>query len=332
MTDDQQDGRDKVLIEREAIVWFTRMNGRPSRTDRRDFRNWLAASSEHRKAYDDLCQLWVNMGPSAPLLETADDRDLVEPLEKIRQLREEQRVGKVVGPIIAGCLAVLAVGCWFWLERPTFLQDLQADYVSKRGERREIILNDGSHILMDADTALDVSLSVAERRIRLLRGTAFFDVSHLGTPFVVEAENGEAHVLGTEFDVSMKEDHQVTVTLAKGSVKVAIAGRQKEAVLTPGESVDYGESGLGSIRKAVIEDEMAWHHGRLIFNNARLADVLAQIERYRNGRIVVIRSSLKDLRVSGNITLDNTDRALAAVQSLVGFSLHSLGKVTIIGP
>lgn len=331
MTDHRQDERDAALIDREAIAWFIRMKGRPSRADRRNFRDWLTASSDHLDAYEEVGRLWLDMGPSAHLSGLAGEGDLAEPLEKIRRLRDERRLG-TAGPVIAGCLAVLAAGCWLWLEKPNFLQDMQADFVSQRGERREIRLDDGSRVLMDADTALDVSLSGTERRIRLLRGTAFFEVVHLGTPFVVEAENGEARVLGTEFDVSVTKDRQVTVTLAKGSVQVAIAGRQKDTVLKSGESVQYGEGGLGPVRKAVIEDEMAWHQGRLIFNNARLADVLALIERYRNGRIVVIRPSLKDFRVSGNIALDDTDRALAAIQSSVGFSLYSLGKVTIVGP
>jgi transmembrane sensor len=195
-----------------------------------------------------------------------------------------------------------------------------------------VTLSDGSRILLDADSALGIAISGHERRIRLLRGAAFFQVTHIGTPFVVEAANGEARVLGTEFDVSLKEDRAVTVTLARGSVEVGIIGNGRDVILKPGESVDYGSAGLSPVKQTVVEDEMAWHDGRFIFNNARLSDVLAQIERYRDGRIVILRSKLSDLRVSGNIGLDDTDKALAAVQSSVGFRLTSLGRLTVIGP
>ncbi|UFS68192.1 hypothetical protein LO749_21315 (plasmid) [Paracoccus denitrificans] len=71
----------------------------------------------------------------------------------------------------------------------------------------------------------------------------------------------------------------------------------------------------------------------MIFNNARLADVVAQISRYRDGRIVLVGSSVGKRRVSGNISLDNTNAALRAMQSSVGFRMTSLaGKVTMIGP
>ncbi len=331
MTDDRQQLRDQSLIEREAVAWFTRMNGKPSRQEKSDFQRWLQASSDHRQAYDQLRGLWRDMGSNAQLSTPHEDPDLAAPLERIRRLRDERKTGKL-GPVIVGCLALLVASCWLWLERPTLLQDMQADFVSPRGERRQITLADGSHVLLDADTAIDVALSGPERRVRLLRGTAFFSVVHTGRPFVVEAQNGQARVLGTEFDVAMNEDRQVTVTLARGSVEVGISGDGQDVLLKPGESVDYGESGMGRVREAVISDEMAWHEGRFVFNNAPLTNVLAQIERYRDGRIVVIGSAIGNLRVSGNISLDDTDKALAAVQSSVGFQMRSFGKLTVIGP
>ncbi|NEI72148.1 DUF4880 domain-containing protein [Rhizobium lusitanum] len=331
MADDRQHLRDQSLIEREAIAWFTRMNGKPSRQEQSDFQRWLEVSPDHRRVYDEVCGMWQDLGSTAWLAKAGADPDLSVPLEKIRRLRDGRKVGKI-GPIVVGCLAFLVAGCWFWLERPTLLQDMQADFVSPRGERRQITLDDGSRVLLDADTAIDVVLSGPERRVRLLRGTAFFSVVHTGKPFVVEAQNGEARVLGTEFDVAMKEDRQVSVTLARGSVEVGISGDTQDVLLKPGESVDYGESGIGQVQEAVIQDEMAWHEGRFVFNNARLSNVLAQIGRYRDGRIVVIGSAIGDLRVSGNITLDDTDKALAAVQSSVGFQMHSFGKLTVVGP
>lgn len=331
MTEHHQHSRNRALIEREAVAWFTRMNGRPSREDQRNFDSWLQTSPDHQDIYDEVRSLWSDLGSSPHLSDDSGDLNLQGPLERIRRYRNERRMTKA-GGIVVGCLLAILGSCWFWLERPNFLQDMQADFVSPRGERREITLDDGSRVLMDADSALDVALASTERRVRLLRGTAFFEVTHLGTPFVVEAQNGEARVLGTEFDVSMKEDRRVTVTLARGRVAVGVVNQPAEATLKPGETIDYGETGLGPVREAVIEDEMAWHQGRFIFNNARLADVLAQIERYRDGRIVVLRSALGELRVSGNIALDDTDKALAAVQSSVHFPMYRLGKVTVVGP
>ncbi|NGO65943.1 FecR family protein [Rhizobium daejeonense] len=330
MTDQKQTSADTTRIEREAIAWFTRMNGKPSHQDRRDFEDWLDAAPEHRTAFEGVEGLWSDLGASMQVGGRVED-SLALPLEKISRLRE-RRAGLKASAVIVSCLALLIAGTWTLLERPHLLQDMRADVVSPRGDRKALTLSDGSHVLLDADSALDVRVSGSERRVRLLRGTAFFQITHTGTPFVVEAAGGEVRVLGTEFDVSLKEDRQVTVTLAKGSIQVAMIGSSKDVVLKPGESVDYGTGGLSLVKQAVIEDEMAWHNGRFIFNNARLADVLAQIGRYRAGRIVILGLRLGELRVSGNIELDETDKALAAVQSTVGFRLNSFGRLTIIGP
>ena len=77
---------------------------------------------------------------------------------------------------------------------------------------------------------------------------------------------------------------------------------------------------------------MAWHGGRYVFDNARLGDVVAQIERYRPGRLVVVSRSLANHRISGSFPLADPDRALVSIQSIVGFRMIGLGgKLVLIG-
>ena len=60
---------DERQIEKQAIAWFTRMNGRPSATDREDFARWLAASAAHEQHYADVQRLWTDLGPLADAVE-----------------------------------------------------------------------------------------------------------------------------------------------------------------------------------------------------------------------------------------------------------------------
>lgn len=331
MADNGLETRDPSVTEKEAIAWFTRMNGRPSPAEHRDFEKWLDTSPENRDAFHNVRLLWQKLSPSGEMSTEEPDGELQEPLRKIHQLRAARKFNKT-GPLIATCLAFLIAGTWLWLVQPNLLEDWNADFVSARGERREIRLADGSRILMDADTALDVDMSDGERHVRLRRGTAFFDVVHSHSAFVVEAENGEIRVLGTQFDVATREKGRVSVTLASGSIELRNDTNAQKLVLKPGESVDYDAQGVGAVRQVPLEDEMSWHQGRFIFNDARLTDVLAQIERYRTGRIVLLGSALGERRVSGNIPLDDTDQALAAVQASVGFRLTSFGRLTVVSP
>jgi transmembrane sensor len=321
---------DERQIEKQAIAWFTRMNGRPSTADREDFARWLAASAAHEQHYANVQRLWIDLGPLFDVVEQRDAAALAGSLQKIEELRRQRRSGKVAAGAVLGLLLCLVSG-WLWLERPHLLQDWQADYATARAEQRSLTLADGSTVLLDADSAIAVDLGAKERRVELIRGTAFFSVIPGQTPFSVAARNGEARVLGTRFEVAA-EDREVSVTLDSGSVEVALRDGAGSLVLKPGESVAYGTGGLGSAQAVDLAETTAWRQGRYIFTNARLADVLERIGRYRGGRILVTSSSLGERRVSGNIALRDGNAALAAVQSSVGFQVTGLGRLTLVSP
>ena len=316
-------------VEKQAVAWFTRMNGRPSDEDRKHFGQWLAASPVHQRAYDKLRAMWSDLDALADMPAVREDAGLAGLRAKIEDRRRRAR--RAASGMALG-LAVLLAGSWLWLERPHFLQDFSADYVAPRGEMRSVSLSDGSTLLLDADSAVAVAVDAGARHVTLLRGTVFFTVRPSEVPFVVTARNGAARVLGTAFEVGLREDSDVSVTLDSGSLRVDLTDREQQVVLHPGESVDYGTAGLGEPHPVDLEEAGAWRQGRFIFTNARLGDVLERIGRYRDGRIVILGSQLAETRVSGNIALRDTDAALAAVRASVGFGLHRIGRLTLIGP
>lgn len=332
MTNDDAFSGTKTLVDKEAIGWFTRISGNPSKQDKRDFQNWLASSEENRHAYDATRTLWSQLGAVAEVMGKDVGADLTGPLEIIRKRKLRNR-GRAIVSVAGGCLAMLMGAGWLWLEEPHFWQNLNADIVTSRGERRTVTLADGSRVELDADTAMDVEVSATRRRIRLLRGNAFFGVKSNGIPFVVEAANGEIRVMGTEFDISIQKNGSVATTLAEGMVSVRLPGTSAEIMLEPGQSVAYDTSGLGKARTVDTEEVTAWRNGRFIFTNARLEDVLAHIERYGDGRIVLTSTALANRTVSGNIALGDPERALAAMQSSVGFRITRIaGKLVVISP
>lgn len=313
--------------EREAIAWFTRMNGRPSRVDRKNFEEWRKTPA-HAAAYERVSSLWSSAGGVGISLEPSEKNAIAVYLTRIEDIRQ-RRSGKKAGSAMLLVLLSLGASAWLWLEEPHLLQDMRADYVAARGEQVSIALSDGSTMLLDADSAVTVDLTDKERRVDLLRGTAYFEVQASPVPFIVDAANGHSRVLGTAFDVSVTQEG-VNVTLAHGSLQVSLEDVSTKVVLRPGESVAYGDDKLGSPTPVEISEAMAWREGRFVFNNMRLADVLAQIERNRQGRIVVLGNALADRRVSGSLVLADTDAALDAVQSIAGFQMQKLGGRLVI--
>ncbi|MEI4483229.1 MULTISPECIES: FecR family protein [unclassified Phyllobacterium] len=314
--------------ERLAIEWFTRMNGEPSTLDREQFDRWIAADRTHSEAYRRVVASWDDSGIPGENVAAEESRKLDEYLQAMDAAKARKRGTKTLASIVF-FLAVLS-GFGIWLERPGLLEDMRADYTTGKAQRKTIRLPDATEVLMDADSALAEHFTEGERRIELLRGAAYFSVTHSSVPFIVQAQEGETKVLGTQFDVTVQPSG-VQVTLAQGRVAVTANDDERPTTLFPGESVSYDENGVGAIDGVDVSDAMSWHTGRYTFNNARLADVLRQIERYRDGRIIV-RGKVAERRVSGSFTLSDTDAALDALQSSVGFSMSQItSRVVIVG-
>lgn len=322
MTEDDLFPRDP---DEAALAWFTRLRGKPTAAERAGFERWVSASPAHAIAFRRAEALWNASGDAGLRVAAEEEPKLAAYLDSMERGRR-RRALRQTGAALIAALAILSGAVW--LERPHFFEDLTADHVTARGERRAVILADGSTVTLNADSSIDESFSTAERRVRLLRGTAFFSVTKTGTPFVVETEGGEVRVLGTQFDIR-RDGAGSIVTLAEGSVEVdAEAGH---AALKPGEQIKLEGGGMSSVRLADLDAALAWRDGRFVFNEARLADVVAEIGRYRGGRIVIADNKLADWIVSGSLPLDDPDEALKSLQSSVGFSMRTIaGRLVVL--
>jgi transmembrane sensor len=314
----------------QAQAWFVTLLGETTVAQRAEFTRWLNADPAHLEAYRNVEASWQTMeGPGHRLAEREAD-ELSFYLKAMDKTKRNRKIGGKLGALALLAAVVLAGG--IWLERPGLIDDLRADYATARGERRTVTLADGSTVQLDADSAVVLDLSASERRLHLLRGGAYFDVIPSAVPFVVEAAVGKVSVLGTGFDVRLVDDGG-SVTLAHGRVAVSAGGQSAQTILAPGEQVLFGPKGVADVQRVALEDALAWRGGRYTFYQARLADVVAEIGRYRKGRIIVVGSGLADERVTGSFSLDDTDAALQSLQASVGFNLHSLGgRLTIVGP
>ena len=322
---------DQARAEKEAIAWFTRMNGKPSRSDKQNFLAWQQLNPENEAAFRSISALWSSSVAPGAEIAREEASSLAGHLSRIKDIRKRRKSGSkaVVGTLVL--LFALGIG-GVWLEKPNFWQDFNADYVSARGETRQVLLDDGSSVLLEADTAIEVNLDDNARQVKLLRGTAYFDVRPSSVPFIVEAANERSRVLGTAFDVALN-DAGVEVTLEHGSLRVEVTNSSEQVVLKPGEAVAYSDKGLSTPHNVDIGDALSWHDGRFVFNNAALKDVLQKIERYRHGRIIVMGSALGAQRISGSFSLKDTDAALSSLQTSVGFNMHKLSEsLVVIGP
>ncbi len=306
--------KDHTSALHDARHWFVLLrDDAASAADRAAFAAWLAADPLHRQAWTETEQLWRRMDAVVPVLRAREPlRDAVSaPLVSRRGWLKQ-----------AAAAALVLGGGTYLATAPAFM----ADHRTAVGERRVIALSDGSVVDLAGDSAVSVAMESGLRRVTLHHGQAYFQVApDAARPFVVAAGNGEIRALGTAFDVRRGQD-SVRVAVSEHAVAVTLDGRRLEAVrLDEGRALQYGADGIGPTTAADIAALLSWRQDRLFFQEAPLGEVVADLDRYRPGRIVIADAAVAALPVTGFF---HTAQAEAALQTIAATLPVRLTRLT----
>ena len=209
------------------------------------------------------------------------------------------------------------------------MDDLGADYVSAPGQVRTVVLADQSRVTLDADSAIAVDFSGGERHVQLRRGVAFFHVTHTGEPFVVDADGGEARVLGTEFEVRLQPGG-AQVTVLSGRVGVKAGKNAAQQILTADQQIAYDAGVTDTVHHVDSQARLGWRSGWLSYSRAPLADVVADLKRYYPGQIVLLNSQLGARKISGSFPSQDPQAVLNSLQGVLGFEQHNVFGLIVL--
>ncbi|AZC16437.1 FecR family protein [Pseudomonas sp. CMR5c] len=315
--------------EQAALAWLSLLHDQPSSGDQATFSQWLQADPAHVEAYARVQVLWELSEQPARTLAAEEDQALQGLLRQMDGARGRARRRWSVGLALAASL-VLAVTLGAGWQPGRWVDDLGADYVSAPGQVRTVTLADASQVTLDADSAIAVDFSHGQRHVQLRRGAAFFQVSHTGESFVVSAEQGEARVLGTQFEVRL-QPQGAQVTVLSGRVGVTPAEGAPQQVLGAGQQVAYGQGQAAPLHGTDSEAQLAWRQGWLNYYHAPLAEVVADLRRYFPGRILLLDSQLAQRRVSGSFSSKDPQAVLDSLQAVLGFRQHKMfGRLLVL--
>lgn len=312
-----EDGPGRRLSD-EAIDWLVRLgSGRATPKDRLAFLTWRRRSAAHEAAAVEAETLLRAVGETRQ----ADQfRRHGEPLPHGRPVGRRLLFAGAAGAAAASVAAV-AVG----LSSLGPLSALYADHATGVGGRKRVALADGSVVVLNTATAVSVDYSGKERRVVLHDGEALFEVAKdPSRPFIVTAGDMEVTAVGTAFVVRFNE-----VTVSEGVVDVKIGNRPPIRVVA-GQRLGVGEGDRFKLSTVDIDTVMAWQRDKLIFNRRPLESVVAELQRYRAGRIVVLGDRLKALEVTGVFDLDDTDRILRAIEETTKAQVVNMPLLTVI--
>jgi transmembrane sensor len=204
-------------------------------------------------------------------------------------------------------------------------------YETAVGGRKKITLADGSSVILNTDSRLDVDFSGRCRDVRLVRGEAYFEVVHdKARPFTVHANNYVVRDIGTAFDVHLSKAGSIEIGVTKGSVEVKPArgadvsdGAKSRGIVTAGHDIVLGEKveRPEAVSNVELGRKLAWRQGQLIYTGQPLREVLADISRYSDIRIELSDPALENLPVGGAFRIDQIEAIFAALET--NFGVHA---------
>ena len=284
---------DHACVREAAATWFARAQaGSLTAGQQRELAAWRGQDPRHEAEYQWLLNMWSALDtlPASRLQALC-----ATPSAPLRR-RGLLRYG------LAASLMALAAGAGFWGYQ----------------------LSSSSYLELNSRSRVQVSFEADRRHVDLSEGEAMFSVAHdSAPPFVVQAGPGQITVTGTRFDVR-RDGEQARVAVESGHVQVQGVDPQTRVNLTAGQGTQVSAQGHVAAVQAVNAQALtAWRKGQLVFDNATLGEVAAEVSRYRAQPLQVSSPALAQLRVSSVFKVDDTDALLRALPKILPVAIRT---------
>ena len=261
------------------------------------------ADAENRAAFERVQNFWCAWPDDSSLSVAA------EPPKRVRP--------HVLWQAAAAIVVFVSVGVWAVLSlQGQFSEPSVREHTSSVGQVRTVWLEDGTEVTLGGATSIRATFSDDVRRVAMSNGEALFAVAkEAERPFIVDVAHGSARVLGTTFNVH-RGPEGATITVLEGRVEVSPPSWRPgaSAVLNAGHQVDASLTGeLGELRTVDPQRAASWQFGSMVFADRTLRSIVADLNRYSAEPVTLASGEVADLRVSGNIKLDQIDAWLQAL-------------------
>jgi transmembrane sensor len=307
------------LLTRDASRWVTQLaSGEATEADAEALARWRRQSPAHEEAFSEAVHVWRSL--------KLGGRSFIAQQGAPTWSRRPQQIitrRALVGG--AGMLAVGGAACAM-LDPPLGLwpsiDELRADYRTATGEQRRVTVADVA-IQMNTQTSIAIAAQGGGKEcVKLISGEASFGVpAQAQLPLTVLAAAGWVVARRGRFDVR-NIAAAVCVTCIDGPVEVQQG--EHTALLTAGSQLTYDARGLGKSVPVDTAEATAWQSGFIVFRSAPLSAAVAEINRYRPGRVVLLNAELARTPVSGRFRIDRIEEVLAWLEEVTDAHTRSL--------
>ncbi|PCJ31640.1 MAG: histidine kinase [Gammaproteobacteria bacterium] len=309
MSTQENNSLDLIALD-QASDWLVSLHsGEFTDKDRNAFELWLNASPQNAQAWTKSEVLMNKLGTLPPSLSSPV---LNRPVNSSRRAA----LNKLA---VLLCMTPIGWGSWRFVNS----QGWTAEHQTARGEQREIKLADGSRLILNTDTAINISFDNTQRLITLIKGEVIIQTAKeyrtVSRPFYIETSQGRMEALGTRFNVR-KQSGLTSIAVVEGAV--SIKPKQAKAIVLAADQQTRFSTRRISEPQIIQIDKLAWTKGMLMADNISLADFISELSRYQNG-IIRYQPALADLRISGAYPLKDIKQSLNMLVATYPISLNS---------
>ena len=226
---------------------------------------------------------------------------------------------RILAAAAAVILLCLSVGTVYLYMQPTSLQT-----VSTMAETRNVILPDGSSVLLNRHSSLSYPKRFkSDNREVQLTGEAYFEVSKdQKHPFIVQTEHINAY----------RNNPEVKTTLLTGSVAVSNKSNSVRMILKPNEIAIYNKVGNKLTRQVTknAKDEISWRDGEFIFDNLPLGEIARELSNSFDTPIHIADTSLQSYRISARFRNGEDLETILSVLHHAGYFNYSQNNKQIV--
>ena len=321
MTPPEDRSEQDHALRQQARVWLRLLaTADVKEVDARAFKRWLDTSLAHKAAFNEVKHRWAAMKPAGQAY-LSSHPDMVATAAAAPRgplLGRRAFLGAAVSAAAVAGIAVMYPPGGRWPSPAEW----GADDRTAVGEQRTVALDRHVSIMLNTQTSIRRRGGHGRASgIELIKGEAAIDLDREGERFTVAAGAGRSIADGGRFEVRHL-DGRVCVTCIEGQVRVEhpAGGRPLQAR----QQAVYDSVALSGVARVEPQDVSAWRRGELVFDQARLADVLAEIDRYRAGHVILTNDAAREHRVTGRFRIGSLDAALVQLEQTFDLSARSL--------
>jgi transmembrane sensor len=317
------DGSRLTVVQREALDWLGRLHsGGATEEDFAAWEAWRNQSLAHAQAYDLAQKILRFTGEH----EQKPDEALVPVPFYEREV--PRRVALAAMVFAAGGYGFVNPPMGMW---PS-LAELSSDYRTQTGQQKQLALASGLSVELNTNTSVSLNNRPQLPGIKLVSGEVAVNAD-LPRPMQFVASTGEGEVKAQNASFDLRKT-------ATGFRAICVTGlitvrqNKAEVSLQPGEAIvcTAGARAPGQPFKVDADAVTAWRKGEIVFRNASLREIVAEINRYRRGEIILINQDVGERKLSGSFSVKHLDDMADHLALFAGVHASTLpGGIILLG-